>query len=85
MRYKEIDLKKVEETVYQQTITIAKNVKTLRAQCGITQQDLAFKVHMDKSRISDIENGRAPNMTMLTLQKLATFFRVQPGDLMRDW
>lgn len=81
----EIDIKKVDEELDSKSATIARNVKSLRNSCGITQQDLAVGVHMDKSRISDIENVRAKNLTLYSLTKLSLFFDVKICDLLREW
>lgn len=55
---------------------IGKNVKKLRKQAGLTQLELANKVHKgDRSKISLIENGKEDFM-MSTLLEIAKALKV---------
>lgn len=81
----EISLKEADDQLNRVSAAVSSNIRTLRKECGITQQDLAVGVHMDKSRISDIENCRAGNLTMYTLTKLSIYFDVKISDLLREW
>lgn len=49
---------------------VAKNVKAIRLQRGLSQQDLANKTGLTVRYISRLENS-APNLTLEVLEKLA--------------
>jgi len=51
-------------------VAIGRNVKRLRLEKGLTQQDLAFECDMDKSTVSNIERFNLDNITIGTLVKM---------------
>lgn len=87
----EIDLKELDDSVMEQTFTIARNVRHLRESTlrkdgkRMTQSNLADRAGLGDTKISDIEKGRCPNMTLRQITRLAMCFGLKPGDLMRDW
>lgn len=62
---------------------IARKIKTLRTQRGLTTRQLAAYIGTTNSQISRIENGlRQPSGDLII--KLADFFNVSLDYLMRD-
>lgn len=55
---------------------IGKNIARLRKKRGMTQEDLCGIVEMDRSYLSQIENGKI-NMTISTLATLARVLKVE--------
>ncbi len=53
----------------------AKNIKKLRKQNGITQEDLSFELEFDGSYIGKIENAKM-NITLDKIIKIADYFKV---------
>lgn len=53
----------------------AKNIKKLRKQNGITQEDLSFELELDGSYIGKIENAKI-NITIDKIIKIANYFKV---------
>ena len=60
---------------------LGENLKRIRTEKGITQGDIARALEMDKSFVSNIENGKT-NPTLATIAKLAKAIRVSVGELM---
>ncbi|HZV09441.1 MAG TPA: helix-turn-helix transcriptional regulator [Novosphingobium sp.] len=54
---------------------IARNVRALRAAKGMSQEDVAGAVQMDRSYLSQIENGHY-SISIDTVEKLADLFGV---------
>ena len=63
--------------------TIGKNIHFLRKQANLSQIDLAVAVGIDRSYLSEIENGRR-NFTIMLLQNLATVLNVSIEDLLKS-
>ena len=61
---------------------IGQNVRTLRKKAKLSQIDLAAAVGIDRSYLSEIENGHR-NFTIMLLQNLATVLNVQIEDLLK--
>ena len=61
---------------------IGKNIRLLRKKAGLSQIDLAVAVGIDRSYLSEIENGRR-NMTIMLLQNLSTVLSVDLQDIIR--
>jgi transcriptional regulator with XRE-family HTH domain len=53
------------------TSNIAKNIKKLRKEKGISQDRLSKLADLSLNTIVNIENGNNPNPTIETLQKIA--------------
>jgi transcriptional regulator with XRE-family HTH domain len=54
---------------------IGQRIKTLRAEKGVSQNDLAFYAGLDRSYLAGIENGKR-NVTVLNLEKLITALEI---------
>lgn len=63
--------------------TIGKNVAELRKKAGITQEDLAGMAEIDRSYLSEIENGHK-NMSILSLLKIAEALKIKPSKFLDD-
>ncbi len=50
---------------------LALRIAELRQKKGISQAQLAKKLHTTQQAVSDIENFKRANITLLTLQKIA--------------
>ena len=61
---------------------IGKNIRFFRKKSGMSQIDLAVAVGIDRSYLSEIENGHR-NFTIMLLQNLATALSVSLEDLLR--
>jgi len=61
--------------------TIGKNVAQARKKMGITQEDLAGLAEVDRSYLSEIENGHK-NMSVLSLLKIADALKIKPYKLL---
>jgi Predicted transcriptional regulators len=53
-------------------------LKKLRESKGLTQEELATKLHKSRGYIGDIENGRRPYLRDSTVAQFAKFFCVNP-------
>jgi transcriptional regulator with XRE-family HTH domain len=60
---------------------LAKNLKRLRQERGLSQEKFAFEVDIHRTYISDLERG-ARNPTITLIEKLAKYLRVPVGDLL---
>lgn len=61
-------------------ISIGLNIKKLREERNITQQDLAAACNFEKSNMSRIESGRT-NLTIGTLLKICEVLKVKLIDV----
>jgi transcriptional regulator with XRE-family HTH domain len=59
---------------------VGQRIVFLRKQRGMSQQDLAYRIGMEKSNLSVIENGKS-NPQVLTLVRIASALGVQARDL----
>lgn len=57
------------------------NVRNLRIEKGLTQEDLAGKCGLDRTTIVSIENGKA-NPTLLNIATIAEVLEVKPYELL---
>lgn len=60
---------------------LGKLIATLRKRRGLTQEDLAGLTEMDRSYISEIENGRK-NLSVVSLIRIAGALGERPGGLL---
>ena len=63
--------------------TIAKNIKRLRKQRGLSQDKLSKLVDISHNRIIKIESEAIPSPTIDTTQKIAKALSVSLDDLMK--
>jgi len=61
---------------------LGKNLKHIRIVKGISQGDISRKLEVDKSFVSNIENGKT-NPTLATITKIAKAVGVSVGELMK--
>lgn len=61
-------------------VKVGQKIKKLRAKHNMTQEDLAFKVGVDRSYMGFVERGEK-NPTLATLMKIAKAFRIPVRDL----
>ncbi|MEN5087986.1 helix-turn-helix transcriptional regulator [Sphingobacterium faecium] len=50
---------------------IGKHIKSLRTDKGLTQEKLSYESNIDKTYISEVENGKR-NISVVNLEKLIT-------------
>ena len=60
---------------------IGHNIRELRKKAGLSQIDFAVAVGIDRSYLSEIENGKR-NLTVMLLQNIATILSVKIEDLL---
>lgn len=61
---------------------LAKNVRSLRKEMGLSQEELAFECEIDRTYISKVERGIA-NPSLLVLLKISTILKVEIRDLLK--
>jgi len=61
---------------------LGKNLKRIRTAKGISQGEISRKLEVDKSFVSNIENGKT-NPTLSTIAKIAKAIGVSVGELMK--
>ena len=61
---------------------LGRNVRALRTQRGLSQEQLAFEAGMKRAYLSDLERGTR-NPSVRALGRLAEALGVEPGDLLR--
>ncbi|UXR32321.1 helix-turn-helix domain-containing protein [Staphylococcus simulans] len=59
------------------------NIKQIRKRMNITRSELATKMEISQSYLSDIENGRK-NLSIKTVKKLANSLGLSVTDLFND-
>ena len=59
---------------------IGQNLQKLRHQRGISQEQLAYDTDLDRTYISDIEQGKK-NPTIIVLSRIADTLKVQIKDI----
>lgn len=62
---------------------IGARIAAIRKKEGITQEDLAGVAEVDRSYLSEIENGHK-NMSVLSLIKIAGALKIKPSKLLED-
>jgi transcriptional regulator with XRE-family HTH domain len=62
---------------------IGKKIAALRKKQGLTQEDLAGAAEIDRSFLSEIENGHK-NLSVETLKKIADALGVKASKLLDD-
>lgn len=63
-------------------LKIGSAIKELRKNKGLTQEELAAKLGLQKSAIAKYENGRVSNIKRTTLQKMIEIFECSPAVLL---
>ncbi len=62
---------------------IAARIVALRKEQKLTQEDLAGMADLDRSYLSEIENGHK-NLSLRTLEKIAKALNVKMSDLLKE-
>jgi transcriptional regulator with XRE-family HTH domain len=62
-------------------ILVGKNVRRLRTQRGLTQEELAFEAEIDLTYVGGIERGRR-NPSLMVLARIAKVLGVHPALLL---
>ncbi len=60
---------------------LARNLRKLRQDAGLSQEEFAFDAKIHRTYISDLERG-ARNPTITIIEKLAKALAVKPGKLL---
>lgn len=63
-------------------IKIGSVIRDLRKEKGLTQEELASKLGLQKSAIAKYESGRVANIKRTTLQKMIEIFECSPAVLL---
>lgn len=63
-------------------MSMAERIKAKRLELGLTQEELASRLGLQKSAIAKYENGRVKNIKRSTIAKLAEMFQCDPSWLM---
>lgn len=61
---------------------MAKRIKECRTNIGMTQEELAEKLGLQKSAIAKYENGRVENIKRTTIEEMSRIFNCKPSYLM---
>lgn len=61
---------------------MAQRIKEKRLELGLTQEELAEKLGLQKSAVCKYEAGRVTNIKRATIQKMATLFDCSPSWLL---
>jgi transcriptional regulator with XRE-family HTH domain len=61
---------------------VGQRIRTLRKEKGLSLQDLAYQIGMEKSNLSVIENGKS-NPQLLTYARIAAALETTVANLMR--
>ena len=62
-------------------MALGENVRKLRRQRGLSQEEVAFAADMKRSYLSDLERGKR-NPSVRALGRLADALSVEPGSLL---
>ena len=62
---------------------LGSNIKRLRAQNGLSQEQFADRTGIHRTYVGGIERGER-NVTLQTLERIADAFDLDPADLLRD-
>lgn len=65
------------------TVLDKRKIKEARKARSMTQQEVASLCNMQKETISRFENGERNNITMDTLDSLASALKVKPAELLK--
>lgn len=61
---------------------VGKNVRRIREELGLSQEQLAFEAELHRTYISGVERG-VRNPTVLVIDRLAEALRVEPFELLQ--
>lgn len=61
---------------------MSKRIRERRVELGLTQEELAFKLDLQKSAIAKYESGRVENIKRPTIEKMSKILQCRPSYLM---
>jgi transcriptional regulator with XRE-family HTH domain len=61
---------------------LRQNMRRIRLNHGLTQQRVADLAGVEYKYLQNIEAGRWPNLTLVTLEKIADALKVKPWELL---
>lgn len=64
-------------------VAVGREIRARREQTGLSQEDFAAAVGLDRAYYSHVERGRY-NVTLSVLFRIASGLRCAPGDLMPE-
>ena len=63
---------------------IGSNIRKLRTAKGLSQEELAFRAEIDRSYLSEIENGHK-NLSVMVLDQIASALEVDLRELLAGY
>lgn len=63
--------------------TIGSKIRILRKKINLSQEDLAYEAHLDRTYIGAVERGER-NISIINLIKIAIVLKIPPSDLLSD-
>ncbi|QHX36322.1 helix-turn-helix domain-containing protein [Spiroplasma sp. BIUS-1] len=63
--------------------TFSKNMKRIRVNAQLTQEELSFKSELHRNYISDSERGKR-NISLKSVEKIAKALNVEPIEFFRE-
>ena len=79
--FDEISVKETKELTKEQLSNIGKKLKNLRVSNGLSLNDVSFYIYSNTKTVDDIELGKLNNITLLTLMKFVSFYKIPLSDL----
>ncbi|WP_339021005.1 helix-turn-helix transcriptional regulator [Spiroplasma endosymbiont of Atherix ibis] len=64
-------------------ITFSKNMKRIRVNAQLTQEELSFRSQLHRNYISDSERGKR-NISLKSVEKIAKALNVEPIEFFRE-
>lgn len=61
---------------------VGRNVKRMREELGLSQEQLAFETELHRTYISGVERG-VRNPTVLVIDRLAKALKIEPFELLK--
>lgn len=62
---------------------LGRNVRTIRLEAGLSQEELAFRAGLKRSYLSDLERGTR-NPSVRALGRIADALGIAPSELLKD-
>tara|TARA_R110002124_G_scaffold238531_1_gene403785 strand:- start:9969 stop:10190 length:222 start_codon:yes stop_codon:yes gene_type:complete len=62
---------------------LGRNVRTIRLEAGLSQEELAFRAGLKRSYLSDLERGTR-NPSVRALGRIADALGLAPSELLKD-
>ena len=75
---------KIEYDSFEEEFELASQIIGLRQKAGLTQKELADKIHTSQPAISRLESGNYKNVSMMFLRKIGNALGVKPHITFED-